>query len=82
MSPGADMIMRMCADTTEKQRAEALWVATEAMPNIKARFDEMGFFRLAAFCLRFVKQGRIPTQGELNTFTKFVNATEAPEAPN
>lgn len=80
MSPGAELVIRMCAESTEKQRVEALRAAADAMPHINDTFSEMDFFRLTAFALWFISQGRMPTQADWDAMTDFINGTEKPKA--
>lgn len=80
MSPGAEFITRICADTTPQMRTDALHAAAEAMPHIHETFSEMDYFRLSAFSLWFIAQGRLPTNADYDTFADFINGTEKPKA--
>ena len=78
MSPGAELVTTMCAESTPEQRTRALEVTAQAMPHINEVFGEMDFFILSALVLGFITKGKIPGPDDWNRMADFLNGTETP----
>lgn len=76
MSPGAELVIRLCRDSTAEQRIKALEVSALAMPSLHDTFNEPDFFVLSAFALGFIVRGEIPSHHDWNRMADFLNGTE------
>lgn len=73
MSPIAQYVTNICAESTEDQRIKALEVAASAIPHIDHVYGEVDFFLFTAFALDFIKKGRIPNDGDWDAMVDFLN---------
>ena len=73
MSPVAQYVLKMCAESTEEQRFRALQVTAQAIPHIDHVYGEMDFFLFSAFALDFITRGRIPGDEDWNIMVDFLN---------
>ena len=73
MSPLAQYVTSMCAESTEDQRIKALEVTASAIPHIDHVYGEVDFFLFSAFALDFIRKGRIPSDTDWNVMVDFLN---------
>lgn len=73
MSPVAEYVTKMCAESTAEQRAKALEVTARAIPHIDHTYGEVDFFLFSAFALDFICKGRIPSDGDWDAMVDFLN---------
>ncbi len=78
MTPGTLFIADCFKGTTDEQRHKALTAAALVLPCLEGDCNELEWFRLSAFALRFIAKESMPSQAEWDLVTDFINGTEAP----
>jgi hypothetical protein len=78
MTPGTLFIADCFKGTTDEQRSKATNAAALVLPALAGDYNELEWFRLSAFALRFIAKESMPTQEQWDLVTDFINGTEAP----